>query len=222
MNIDLATFDQQKYPRYGNANPERMAMPFWERMVQNRASAHWARTHFNATYQDTPDPVWCFDRFGMSETVLADGRTVYVGGEHEDFYDPDFFIYNDVVVVDLDGEIDIYGYPKDVFPPTDFHSATPVENYLWIIGCLGYLEERQPGVTPVYRLDYQSFQIEQIHTSGRNPGWISGHQAVYDAENTRIVLTDGHRFEWNAQQQIYHAVQDIFWLDLPTLSWHLV
>lgn len=40
-------------------------------------------------------PVWCFNRFGATRTKLPDGRTVCIGGEHEDFYDPDFYIYND-------------------------------------------------------------------------------------------------------------------------------
>ncbi|KAK3899811.1 hypothetical protein C8A05DRAFT_17812 [Staphylotrichum tortipilum] len=44
-------------------------------------------------------PVFCFERFGRTVTLLPDGRVVFVGGEHEDHYDPDFFIYNDVVVV---------------------------------------------------------------------------------------------------------------------------
>ena len=46
-------------------------------------------------------PVWCFSRFGTSLTELPDGRFVQIGGEHEDFYDPDFCIYNDVTVQKL-------------------------------------------------------------------------------------------------------------------------
>ncbi|KAK4449002.1 hypothetical protein QBC34DRAFT_300250 [Podospora aff. communis PSN243] len=45
------------------------------------------------------NPSWCFDRFGRTTTWLEDGRIVFIGGEHEDWYDPDFCIYNDVVVV---------------------------------------------------------------------------------------------------------------------------
>jgi hypothetical protein len=32
-----------------------------------------------------------------------------IGGEHEDYYDPDVHIYNDVVVLGPGGEIEIYG-----------------------------------------------------------------------------------------------------------------
>ena len=70
--------------------------------------------------------MWCFDRFGTSKTALEDGRTVHIGGEHEDFYDPDFHIYNDVIVVSSSGQVAIYGYPLEAFPPIDFHSATLV------------------------------------------------------------------------------------------------
>jgi hypothetical protein len=45
-----------------------------------------------------PIPVFCFRRFGRTETKLPNGRIVYIGGEHEDIYDPDLNIYNDVVV----------------------------------------------------------------------------------------------------------------------------
>ena len=80
-------------------------------------------------------PVWCFTREGDRHTLLPDGRTAYIGGEHEDSYDPMSCIYNDVIVTSpssysTDGPeeyadtITIYGYPESVFPPTDFPTAT--------------------------------------------------------------------------------------------------
>jgi hypothetical protein len=33
-------------------------------------------------------------RFGQSLTLLPDCRAVQIGGEHEDWYDADFCIYN--------------------------------------------------------------------------------------------------------------------------------
>jgi len=90
-------------------------------------------------------PTWSFDRFGQSVTEMPDGRTVYIGGEHEDHYDPDFCIYNDVAVKYPDGAVDFYCYRKSDFPPTDFHSASLVGKKIVIIGGLGYVEERIPG-----------------------------------------------------------------------------
>lgn len=61
-----------------------------------------------------------FRRFGRSSTLLADGRLVLIGGEHEDSYDSDFCIYNDVVVRHPDGRLEVFGYPKEVFPRQTF------------------------------------------------------------------------------------------------------
>lgn len=82
-----------------------------------------------AAFDDTDsldEPVWCFHRFGKSITEFPDGRIIEIGGEHEDYYDPDFCIYNDVVVHYGGGRFEIFGYPEEVFPPTDSHSATLV------------------------------------------------------------------------------------------------
>ena len=76
-------------------------------------------------------------RFGQSLTLLPDGLAVQIGGEHEDYYDPDFCIYNDVFVHERDGSITIYGYPESAFPPTDFRTATLVGDSIYVIGSLG-------------------------------------------------------------------------------------
>ena len=96
---------------------------------------------------------WCARRFGQSLTLLPDGRAIQIGGEHEDFYDSDFCIYNDEFVHHPDDRIDIFCYPEEVFPPTDFHTATLIGDSIYIIGGLGYQGQRQFGETPVYRLD---------------------------------------------------------------------
>src|SRR5688572_8824689 len=114
-------------------------------------------------------------RYGQSQTVLPDGRTILIAGEHEDFYDPDFYIYNDVVVWHPDDRIDIVGYPASDFPPTDFHSATLFGDRLILLGSAGYVEYRRPGFTPALALDIHSLRIEPIETTGENPGWIFRH-----------------------------------------------
>ncbi|MEZ4869319.1 MAG: hypothetical protein R3C14_48805 [Caldilineaceae bacterium] len=163
--------------------------------------------------------VWSFWRFGSSCTRLPDGRAIWIGGEHEDFYDPDFHIYNDVIVMQPDLSIDIYGYPLDVFRPTDFHTATLVGDQIYIIGCLGHYGTRQPGVTPVYRLDCQSFRIEPVVTHGDNPGWIYEHQAEYSAEQHAIKITGGTVFlRWEGKRQSKQNRKS-YWLDLVTGEW---
>jgi hypothetical protein len=112
-----------------------MTNDVWAWLIETRLDANEA---FDGPSSIDAGPGWCFDRFGQSETLLPDGRTVLVAGEHEDFYDSDFFIYNDVVVVEKTGEISIFGYPVDVFPPTDFHSATLVHS--------GFLVRKKMGI----------------------------------------------------------------------------
>lgn len=165
------------------------------------------------------DAVWSFQRFGITRTYLPDGREIWIAGEHEDWYDPDFYIYNDVIVIHPDLLIDIYGYPREVFRPTDFHSATLVGNHIYIIGCLGHYGTRQPGVTPVYRLDCQTFQIEAVVTQGDNPGWIYEHQAEYNAAKHAIKITQGTVFlKWEGKRQSKKN-RKTYWLDLATGEW---
>ncbi len=145
-------------------------------MIRAGINAYAAAQLIGRTRKDYP--VWCAQRFGQSLTLLPDGRAIQIGGEHEDYYDSDFCIYNDVFVHHLDGRIDIFCYPKDVFPPTDFHTATLIGDSIYIVGGLGYGGSRRFGETPVYRLDTDTLQIRQIETTGEAPGWISRHRAV--------------------------------------------
>lgn len=178
--------------RFGQRNPEPIHSTFWNDMVRRGGTGYSARTHFlgKATH-DTTGPVWCNDRFGASLTELPDGRFVQIGGEHEDHYDEDFCIYNDVIVFDGRGDFQIYGYSRDAFPPTDFHSATLVGEHIYVLGSLGYLGERKFETTPVYRLSTRSFQIQRVDTIGDNPGWIHGHLACLDTSSNSIRVHGG-------------------------------
>jgi hypothetical protein len=136
-------------------------------------------------------PGWCFDRFGQSSTTLPDGRTILIAGEHEDYYDPDFNIYNDVVIQHPDGKIDIYGYPVDAFPCTDFHTATSIGNRIIIIGNLGYPDQRKPGTTQVLILNLATLSISSVQTCGSSPGWIHRHNATLEESEDSILVRGG-------------------------------
>ncbi|KAK4148918.1 hypothetical protein C8A00DRAFT_19337 [Chaetomidium leptoderma] len=205
-----------------------------------------------------PEPVFCFCRFGRTETKLPDGRIVYIAGEHEDYYDPDFNIYNDVVVVHRHGavqeteqteegtgaddagsenemsddsdydkeywedlkrekikedletaalaagvdpaDIQIYGYPADVFPATYFHTATYFKDertggneYVYIIGGLGYGKSPHRKATLVHRLDLQDHSIRRIATNGEAPPPRVGSEKEWKVElqGGRILYTVG-------------------------------
>jgi hypothetical protein len=193
-------FLREATPQRGVENPTRMRVLTWEWMVRSGESAFRARRHFGADDLD-PVPTWSFDRFGRSCTRLADARIVFIGGEHEDFYDPDFFIYNDVTVLTpKDGDskcdfascgIEIFGYPAEAFPPTDSHSATLVGDEIVVIGSLGYAGTRREGSTPVRILDTHTWTFRDLPTHGAAPGWIHKHAARYEPSTHSILLGHG-------------------------------
>jgi hypothetical protein len=184
-------FHVWRSPRFGRANPERMNNPVWEWLVKSRVNAYQASELLHGPSAMDAGPGWCFDRFGQSSTRLPDDRVVFISGEHEDHYDPDFYIYNDVVVKHPNGCIDIFGYPRDVFPPTDFHSATLVGNRIVIIGNLGYPEDRQPTITQVLMLDLKTFAVTRVHTSEMAPGWLHRHRAKLSDDQRSILIEGG-------------------------------
>lgn len=224
-----------KSPRYGNGNPGRIDNAFWELMIRQRRQAYWARGIFDlpvdwpahrrmaatSAWRDHADgPVFCFTRFGRTVTQLPDGRLVYIGGEHEDWYDPDFCIYNDVVVEHPDGNFDIYAYPRDIFPPTDFHTATLVGDVIYVIGSLGYKDLRKTGETPVYVLDTDRFSIRRLPTTGDAPGWISFHTATLDGSLETVHVAGGQiAIQTQTQTATLEPNARGFSLDLKTGHW---
>jgi ankyrin repeat protein len=182
-----AAFSEHATRTFGRANPERTNHPFWLDMVRCGASA-WRASERIGSHAHAK-PVWSYKRFGRTTTILPDGTIIEIGGEHEDWYDPDFCIYNDVTVFDGRGNIAIYSYPPEVFPPTDAHTATLIVNQIYIIGRLGYQEARQPGFTPVYRLELSTYKITAVKNSGQCPGWIYNHKAR--AVGTSAIVISG-------------------------------
>jgi ankyrin repeat protein len=209
-----------RFRRFGNANPERMNVPFWNAMVRCGWSGFQAAQQFGDDSYGRNNPVWSHDRFGMSLTKLPDGRFIQIAGEHEDHYDPDFCIYNDVIIHNGRGNLEILGYPEDIFPPTDFHSATLVGPWIYVIGNLGYPQMRDGSgrVTPVYRFHIESGWIERVATSGTAPGWIHRHRADYQDGGIRI--SGGKTFvaeeDWGGE--LRNNDSD-YYLDLETSVW---
>lgn len=189
--VTPALFLEWRTPRFGEKNPTKIESKVWEWLVHSKLSGYEATQKLNGPSALDVGATWSFDRFGQSVTKLPDGRIIYIAGEHEDSYDPDFYIYNDVVVVHPDDSVEFYCYPKEDFPPTDFHSATLVGNKIVIIGNLGYSEERVKDYSQLYILDLESFKIEKVNSSGNSPGWIHGHRAILSSDKTCITVTKG-------------------------------
>lgn len=207
-------------------------MEFWEWMIQGGRDfssirqdqkfggyGPWhARNEFKASSSREDGPVWTFNRFGASRTHLNDGRVICVGGEHEDYYDADFCIYNDVVVITPSNQVEIYGYPAEVFPPTDFHTATLFDDRLFIVGSLGYQNARRPGETPVYVFNLPGYEVSVVQTFGEAPGWIHNHAAESNADRSITIRGGELVYESNGVQVLRRNFDD-YVLNVASGSW---
>lgn len=221
VDVTQEQFKLQR-PRAGLSNPESHLPEFWREQIRSGASAISAATDMLGDLKQGCDwafdngPVWSFARFGRTVTTLPDERLVLIGGEHEDFYDPNFRIYADVTVLDglwnpEEGGVQHYIYPRHVFPPTDFHTATLLDDHILLIGSCGYQHARREGVTQVLWLNLADFSIQSVDTSGETPGWIFCHKATLDG---RRVTVRGGKIEPG-----YRDNGDSYALDLDTMVW---
>lgn len=175
--VSAALFAAWREARRGAGNPEDQTNPVWVWLARNpELTAYRALRHFGPHQPD--EPTWCNQRHGQSTTTLPDGRTLRIGGEHEDYYDPDFYIYNDVQVTSPAGVLTILGYREADFPPTDFHSASLVGDDVYVVGNLGYASQRRHDRTQVYRLDTRTMAFAAVDAAGDTPGWLHGHRAT--------------------------------------------
>lgn len=217
-------FQHWQNARRGRTPAEDMTNPVWQWLFRGRMDPYHAHEHFQQTLGlstdtfDSPNqPRWAGCRMGQSRTELPDGRVFWIAGEHEDYYDPDFFIYNDVIVQSPDGDVRIFGYPESTFQPTDFHSATAINDGLeiLIIGSIGYSGSRDPSSTPIHSLNTETLAIQRLESSGTPPGWISRHTAKLSKENHSILIRGGE-IE-TADGQVENI--DDWSLSLPDLTW---
>jgi hypothetical protein len=217
MSLLKEQFLQQQATVRGLGNPQRMRVPLWEKLVRTGETAYAVAQRYGCTSGDPAG--WCFDRFGMTRTRLPDGRIVCVGGEHEDYYDPDFFIYNDVVVIHPDRAVEIYGYALSVFPPTDFHTASLIGDAIYVIGGLGYRGERGRPTTPVYRLDLRTMAIHPVLASGDDPGCVFHHRAELGADPSSIRIAGGQVSAINDGTEVQRDHMGVFCFDVVKEQW---
>lgn len=194
----------------GAENPSEVTAPWHLEMLRSGAVPFLLRREGMTSL---PRPAWSADRFGQSVTRLPDGGWVLIGGEHEDFYDPDFVIFSDVLVISPTGGVRVFFYPGTIFPPTDFHTATRIGEDIWIIGNCGYRHFRTAGETPVHRLSLRDFSITPVATTGATPGWVSRRKA--QAEGGCITISEGDVWAENR----FTELQGRFTLDTATGLW---
>lgn len=220
LNVTKKEYKSGCRPRFGKSNPEVMDIQFWHEMVRAGITAYQAKDQFNDV-KNMSQATWCFSRFGVSFSELPDGRFVQIGGEHEDYYDPDFCIYNDVLIHEQDGKFQIMSYPEKVFPPTDFHSATYLNGFIYVVGGLGYSGSRQFGTTPIYQLNCETWKIESVASTGNNPGWIYEHKARFDDSGLLVISGGKICLEANGQEEHVDNTEQ-FSLDLTELRWNFI
>jgi ankyrin repeat protein len=218
LDAPQEAFKRARNPRRGVRNPEEIDEPFWKAMIRAGANGYAGNLAYRGPSSMDAGPVWCAQRFGQSFTPLPDGRIVQVAGEHEDYYDPDFYIYNDVFVHAPDGTVRIFGYPEDVFPPTDFHSATVIGTDIYLIGSLGYQGRRAFGKTQVYVLDTASWRISPFIATGASPGWIFGHRARLVAPR-EIRVEGGTLASLNEGKEEHRGLEGAWVLDVERREW---
>ncbi|MDX1679831.1 MAG: DUF3817 domain-containing protein [Akkermansiaceae bacterium] len=219
-HITRGLFVKWRDVRRGSRPAEDLSNPYWSWLIESETSSYAANDYFRgpSSYMQVcegGEAAWSAERLGQSETELADGRIVLVAGEHEDHYDPDFFIYNDLIIRHPHGRIQILGYPREVFPPTDFHSTTLVDGKLVVIGNLGYSEQRQAGVTQVLVIDPETWEVRQHESTGEGPGWIHDHRA--ELRDGAIVLSGGK--VWVGEEEELIENFDDWQLDLGSWKW---
>lgn len=197
---------------HAERNPTKLTNAYSQWVVQHQLSPYDIANCFDVS--SSHKPLWGWQRMGQTQTTLPDGRVIYIGGEYEDFYDPQFAIYADVVVQYPDGQVDVFAYPHHVFCPTDFHTATLVGDEIWIIGSVGYPEDVRYQQTSVYRLNVHTYKIEIVATRNQM-GWVSHHLACL--KDNQIIVSGGE-----IRQGIDLPMReniDVWALNLRTLIW---
>lgn len=153
-------------------NPTNVSNPVWTYQVLTGLSGY----DYNSLYLDDIDnycicdPNFSFERFGRSMDELMDGSTILIGGNHEDYYDPDFHVYNDVTIVtETDGvkDVTIYMYHWDVLPPLEYHQTIVDEEK-------GYIDIKCENES-IYRLFLEDYHVECI----KDPPKTEGHVTYY-------------------------------------------
>ena len=195
-----------------------MNNPLWHWLVESDTTAYFTNEHFDGPSSYDGNPLWESQRFGQSITTLPDGREILIAGEHEDYYDPDFFIYNDIIIRHPDGRIDFLAYPVDIFPPTDFHSATLIGEKIIVVGNLGYPDDRKPGTIQILIVDTNTWKISIQSSAGDSPGWIHEHEATLSQDQNSITISGGSIVPEDLEKPIIENIDD-WQLQLEDWRW---
>lgn len=89
---------------------------------------------------------------------------------------------------------------------------------IYIIGSLGYLEDRAAPGTPVWKMDVNTYRIEPVTTTGDSPGRICRHHARL-LDDGRILIYGGNVSGVRDGEDFYEKNPVKGVLNLATLEW---
>lgn len=209
-------------PVQATDNPTRCQHPVYDWLIRSKLYGSSIRQLVRQHLHINPEQaVWCFNRMGQSRTIMADGTQIYIGGEHEDFYDPDFRIYNDAVIVYPDQSTELFQYTEQDFPPTDFHSASlhADEKHIILVGCNGHPEQRDLSTTQVATFNVITAQVQLIKTSGQAPAWLHQHEAKW-IDTDILEVSSGNVLLAVPEFSYPLFIRNLYRWQLDTISWY--
>ncbi|KAK7992853.1 hypothetical protein PG988_001647 [Apiospora saccharicola] len=211
-NLTAQEYASGRVPRFGKSNPEIMDVPFWSAMIAAELGPWSANNIVHYGKTGDSEPTWTFaERMGQTTTELPDGRLVFIAGEHEDFYDPDFHIYNDVCVFDKkkknrsssssseDGGGGKRSPPRALRLPKDCVPAYRLPHRDAGGGHPRHLHHRLHGLPRPAALGRDARlpprHARLLHARredvGEKPGWINHHNACLVEDGTAIRVWGG-------------------------------
>lgn len=171
---------QELAVEYGESNPTRCytSAKLLEKEVVYHVVSQWGGKPVFDDSTLAKKPLWRphRSRWSVGCANLNDGRVMEIGGEYEDYYDPMFCIFNDILVKYPDGRApELYTYPYDEFPPTDGLACVQVDGHLYLLGNAGYIHERKEHMQ-VLIVDLETYSVKKPNTHGEGPAWCSIRQ----------------------------------------------
>lgn len=189
--ISKKVYREWREPRFGEWNGQPLTNPVWQWLIEEKPEPSAADTLFRLRDTDSLGPAWTFNRVGASETALPNGQILWAGGRHGEPGDPNYYVYNDLVVKKPEGEFSVLGYPEAIFPPIHSHSATLVSNYILLIGGLGGPESEPSETTRIQAIRIEKFGLHPWSGVGPGPGAIYGHTAKLSDNKLWIEVSGG-------------------------------
>lgn len=128
---------------------------------------------------------------------------------------------------------EIYTYPSDIFPATDFHTATLVENlqnkssFIYIIGGSGYVDSEHRKQTLTHRLCLETMKMEVVDTKGVQVPPLCNNlydvQAILSTKgDPKITITAKTNIERAKPKEIFKSHKCEYTLDLNASIWTMV